>query len=110
MDTTCTIWTWKTVDSQLIAHDKEVYDIAWGGAGGFRGVSADGSVRVFDLRIRTTARSSTSPRRRTRRCWAGLEQAEPEVHGDDGDGQLQGCGAGYLPALPVAELKKHEPR
>lgn len=35
---------------QLIAHDKEVYDIAWGGVGVFASVSADGSVRVFDLR------------------------------------------------------------
>lgn len=34
----------------MIAHDKEVYDIAWGGAGVFASVSADGSVRVFDLR------------------------------------------------------------
>ncbi|GLU24112.1 hypothetical protein SLE2022_400730 [Rubroshorea leprosula] len=31
------------------AHDKEVYDIAWGGVGVFASVSADGSVRVFDL-------------------------------------------------------------
>lgn len=38
------------VDTQLIAHDKEVYDIAWGGGGVFASVSADGSVRVFDLR------------------------------------------------------------
>ena len=38
------------VDTQLIAHDKEVYDIAWGGIGVFASVSADGSVRVFDLR------------------------------------------------------------
>ena len=38
------------VDTQLIAHDKEVYDIAWGGQGVFASVSADGSVRVFDLR------------------------------------------------------------
>ena len=38
------------VDTQLIAHDKEVYDIAWGGVGVFASVSADGSVRVFDLR------------------------------------------------------------
>ena len=38
------------VDTQLIAHDKEVYDIAWGGMGVFASVSADGSVRVFDLR------------------------------------------------------------
>ncbi|KAL2939572.1 WD repeat-containing protein LWD1 [Bienertia sinuspersici] len=35
IDTTCTIWDIEreTVDTQLIAHDKEVYDIAWGGAG-----------------------------------------------------------------------------
>ena len=38
------------MDTQLIAHDKEVYDIAWGGKGVFASVSADGSVRVFDLR------------------------------------------------------------
>jgi DDB1- and CUL4-associated factor 7 len=52
IDTTCTIWDVEreAVDTQLIAHDKEVYDIAWGGAGVFASVSADGSVRVFDLR------------------------------------------------------------
>lgn len=52
IDTTCTIWDIErqAVDTQLIAHDKEVYDIAWGGAGVFASVSADGSVRVFDLR------------------------------------------------------------
>ena len=38
------------MDTQLIAHDKEVYDFAWGGLGVFATVSADGSVRVFDLR------------------------------------------------------------
>ncbi len=38
------------MDTQLIAHDREVYDIAWGGLGVFATVSADGSVRVFDLR------------------------------------------------------------
>ena len=42
------------VDTQLIAHDKEVYDIAWGGVGVFASVSADGSVRVFDLRYTIT--------------------------------------------------------
>nr|GMC52797.1 WD repeat-containing protein LWD1 [Ipomoea batatas] len=47
IDTTCTIWDIEreTVDTQLIAHDKEVYDIAWGGVGVFASVSADGSVR-----------------------------------------------------------------
>ena len=52
IDTTCTIWDIErgVVDTQMIAHDKEVYDIAWGGLGVFATVSADGSVRVFDLR------------------------------------------------------------
>ena len=30
------------IDTQLIAHDREVYDIAWGGLGVFATVSADG--------------------------------------------------------------------
>nr|QPF70692.1 TRANSPARENT TESTA GLABRA 1 [Lilium hybrid cultivar] len=52
IDTTCTIWDIERgiVETQLIAHDKEVYDIAWGEAGVFASVSADGSVRIFDLR------------------------------------------------------------
>ncbi|VDM02978.1 unnamed protein product [Schistocephalus solidus] len=63
IDTTCTIWVigranTKSVSghvkTQLIAHDKEVYDIAFSRAGGnrdiFASVGADGSVRLFDLR------------------------------------------------------------
>ncbi|XAR52139.1 hypothetical protein NMG60_11020057 [Bertholletia excelsa] len=52
IDTTCTIWDIErgAVETQLIAHDKEVYDIAWGESGVFASVSADGSVRIFDLR------------------------------------------------------------
>ncbi|UXI18481.1 hypothetical protein NH340_JMT04424 [Sarcoptes scabiei] len=67
IDTTCTIWGLETgqaigrtnllsgqVKTQLIAHDKEVYDIAFSSAGGgrdiFASVGADGSVRMFDLR------------------------------------------------------------
>ncbi|KAJ0248622.1 Protein TRANSPARENT TESTA GLABRA 1 [Hirschfeldia incana] len=52
IDTTCTIWDVErsVVETQLIAHDKEVHDIAWGEARVFASVSADGSVRIFDLR------------------------------------------------------------
>jgi WD repeat-containing protein 68 len=70
IDTTCTIWNLETgqalaktgrtgqvagqVRTQLIAHDKEVYDIAFSKAGGgrdmFASVGGDGSVRMFDLR------------------------------------------------------------
>ncbi|KAI4300512.1 hypothetical protein L6164_033882 [Bauhinia variegata] len=52
VDTTCTIWDIEkeAVDTQLVAHDKEVCDISWGGFNIFASVSGDGSVRVFDLR------------------------------------------------------------
>ena len=52
VDTTCTIWDIEreAMNAQLVAHDKEVYDISWGGFNVFASVSGDGSVRVFDLR------------------------------------------------------------
>lgn len=53
IDTTCTVWDIekKVSKTQLIAHDKEVYDIAFAkGKDIFATVGADGSVRMFDLR------------------------------------------------------------
>ncbi|KAJ4705312.1 putative WD-repeat protein [Melia azedarach] len=52
VDTTCIIWDIEReiLDTQMVAHDKEVYDISWGGFNVFASVSGDGSVRVFDLR------------------------------------------------------------
>jgi len=53
IDTTCTIWdiTKRVPRTQLIAHDKEVYDIAFAaGVHVFASVGADGSIRMFDLR------------------------------------------------------------
>jgi len=53
IDTTCTIWDieHQQAKTQLIAHDKEVYDIAFArGTDVFASVGADGSVRMFDLR------------------------------------------------------------
>eukprot|EP00996_Jenningsia_fusiforme_P000598 NODE_1535_length_1499_cov_28.882069_g1385_i0.p1 GENE.NODE_1535_length_1499_cov_28.882069_g1385_i0~~NODE_1535_length_1499_cov_28.882069_g1385_i0.p1 ORF type:complete len:345 (+),score=74.21 NODE_1535_length_1499_cov_28.882069_g1385_i0:205-1239(+) len=53
IDTTCSIWDIcaEKATTQLIAHDKEVYDIAFAkGTDVFGSVGADGSVRVFDLR------------------------------------------------------------
>ncbi len=48
------------VKTQLIAHDKEVHDIAFTRAGGgrdlFASVGSDGSVRMFDLRCVVTQR------------------------------------------------------
>ena len=104
------------VDTQLIAHDREVYDIAWGGggAGVFASVSADGSVRVFDLRCTPGELLLTMPHvrlgadqgrvqgqgaqhhhlrvggARPAAAQAGLEQAGPPVPGHPGHGQRQG--------------------
>lgn len=53
IDTTCTIWDIEAqkAKTQLIAHDKEVYDIAFAPSTDvFASVGADGSVRMFDLR------------------------------------------------------------
>ncbi|EGD74314.1 prov protein [Salpingoeca rosetta] len=61
IDTTCTVWNitaekaagraMGSVKSQLIAHDQEVYDVAYSNdVNIFTSVSADASVRMFDLR------------------------------------------------------------
>lgn len=53
IDTTCTIWDVTTgqARTQLIAHDREVFDLAFArGKDVFASVGADGSVRMFDLR------------------------------------------------------------
>jgi len=54
IDTTCTVWNLDTSSAmtQLIAHDREVYDVAWlpGSTDIFVSVGADGSLRAFDLR------------------------------------------------------------
>jgi WD repeat-containing protein 68 len=54
IDTTCTVWDVNTLNAitQLIAHDREVFDVAWlpGSTDIFCSVGADGSLRAFDLR------------------------------------------------------------
>lgn len=54
LDTTCTIWdvNKETIKTQLIAHDKEVLDIAFSlhDEHIFISAGADGSIRQFDLR------------------------------------------------------------
>jgi WD repeat-containing protein 68 len=54
IDTTCTIWDIdrQAAVTQLIAHDREVYDVAWlpQSTDIFVSVGADGSLRAFDLR------------------------------------------------------------
>lgn len=54
IDTTCTVWNLdaQAAVTQLIAHDREVYDVAWlpNSTDIFVSVGADGSLRAFDLR------------------------------------------------------------
>ena len=53
IDTTCTIWDIEnnTVETQLIAHEKAVYDVSYAAQDSvFSTVGEDGSVRVFDQR------------------------------------------------------------
>ena len=53
IDNTCTIWDLnkQTIKTQLIAHDKEVFDIQFGNdENTFISCGADGTVRLFDLR------------------------------------------------------------
>ena len=54
IDTTCTIWDIPslTAKTQLIAHDKEVFDVRFcaNSVDVFVSCGADGSVRMFDLR------------------------------------------------------------
>ncbi|XP_072951375.1 WD repeat-containing protein LWD1 [Typha angustifolia] len=113
IDTTCTIWDIdrEAVDTQLIAHDKEVYDIAWGGVGVFASVSADGSVRVFDLRDKehsTIIYESADPpdtplvrlgwNKQDPRYMATIIMDSPKVVVLDI----------RFPTLPVVELQRHQ--
>ncbi|KAJ2783920.1 hypothetical protein H4R18_001403 [Coemansia javaensis] len=54
IDTTCTVWDVETqqAKTQLIAHDREVFDVAFvaGSQDVFASAGADGSIRMFDLR------------------------------------------------------------
>jgi len=112
IDTTCTIWDIEkeVVDTQLIAHDKEVYDIAWGEVGVFASVSADGSVRVFDLRDKehsTIIYESSQPETPLLRL--GWNKQDPRFIATI---LMDSCKVVILdirfPTLPVAELQRHQ--
>merc|ERR1740121_2054017 len=65
VDTTCSIFDIERqrIETQLIAHDKAVYDIGFGHAVTFASVGADGSLRLFDQRNleHSTIMYETSP-------------------------------------------------
>lgn len=112
IDTTCTIWDIEreVVDTQLIAHDKEVYDIAWGGVGVFASVAADGSVRVFDLRDKEHSTIIyESPQPDTPLLRLGWNKQDPRYMATilmDAS-KVVVLDIRY-PTLPVAELQRHQ--
>jgi len=129
IDTTCTVWdiSANSAVTQLIAHDREVYDVAWvpGSTDSFVSVGADGSLRAFDLRSlehstilyeapspkpsgtvsspSATARPSTSPLLRI-----SFNPLDPHFlatfHADSPDVQVLDMRS---PGKPVSELKAH---
>lgn len=115
IDTTCTIWDVEkgVVDTQLVAHEKEVYDISWGGVGIFGSVSGDGSVRIFDLRDKerstiiyenTTNLGEMSPLLRLE--W---NKADPRFMATVGmDSNKVVVLDIRLPTTPLMELKRHK--
>jgi WD repeat-containing protein 68 len=112
IDTTCTIWDIEkeAVDTQLIAHDKEVYDIAWGGVGVFASVSADGSVRVFDLRDKEHSTIIyESPQPDTPLLRLGWNKQDPRYMATIlmDSSKIVVLDIRY-PTIPVAELQRHQ--
>jgi len=112
IDTTCTIWDLEkqVVDTQLIAHDKEVYDIAWGGVGVFASVSADGSVRVFDLRDKEHSTIIyEAPQPETPLVRLGWNKQDPRYMATILMDQTKVVVLDIrFPTLPVAELQRHQ--
>lgn len=111
IDTTCTIWDVEkeTVKTQLIAHDKEVYDFAFNkGVFQFASVGADGSVRLFDLRNLQHSNiiyESPIAAQLLRLAWNRLDEHYLATIAMD-------CDAVTIldirsPAMPVAELAGH---
>lgn len=111
IDTTCTIWDINamTPKTQLIAHDKEVYDIAFAcGKDIFGTVGADGSLRMFDLRSlehSTILYESPELTPLLRLCW---NKQDPNylatIHSDSQKAIILDI---RVPSVPVAELMGH---
>jgi WD repeat-containing protein 68 len=72
IDTTCTIWDIPTLTAktQLIAHDKEVYDVRFcaNSVDVFVSCGADGSVRMFDLRSLEHSTIIYEPTEKNEKC------------------------------------------
>ncbi|CAG8509607.1 8538_t:CDS:2 [Ambispora leptoticha] len=124
IDTTCTVWNVETTQAktQLIAHDKEVYDVAFasGTVDVFASVGADGSVRMFDLRslehstiiyetntspVNSTHMTPPQPSPLLRLCFNKIDHNYlATFHMDSTDVQILDV---RVPCVPVAELRGH---
>ncbi|KAH8051150.1 hypothetical protein JL720_15213 [Aureococcus anophagefferens] len=111
IDTTCDLGPERAaVKTQLIAHDKEVYDIAFArGKDIFASVGADGSVRLFDLRTlehSTIIYETSSLRPLLRLAW---NKQDPNylaaILADDPRTVILDV---RVPSIPVAELGAHQ--
>lgn len=76
IDTTCTIWdvTRLNAKTQLIAHDREVYDVRFcaNSVNLFVSCGADGSVRMFDLRSLDHSTIIYEPSQKPDKCKCNL--------------------------------------
>ena len=82
IDTTCTIWDIPTLTAktQLIAHDKEVFDVRFcaNSVDVFVSCGADGSVRMFDLRSLEHSTIIYEPsEKNNEKCWYFLIRCTP---------------------------------
>jgi len=111
IDTTCTIWNIETGQpkTQLIAHDKEVFDIAFArGTDIFASVGADSSIRMFDLRSldhSTIIYESPDGKPLVRLAWNKQETNYIATFVMDGTKLI--ILDIRMPSAPVAELASH---
>ncbi len=125
IDTTCTVWNIETASAvtQLIAHDREVYDVAWlpSSTDIFVSVGADGSLRAFDLRslehstiLYETPTSKPASAAAISAAAAGRPATAPllRIAFNSATFNIDSCDIQILdmrsPGQPVMELKAHK--
>ncbi|ORC91930.1 WD repeat-containing protein 68 [Trypanosoma theileri] len=113
VDTTITIWDIESLkNTRLIAHDKDVYDIAFAkGTHTFASCGADGSVRIFDLREIehcTVLYESPNLSPLLRVAWDKLDQTYLTTFGVDGTEVI--VMDIRMPSVPAVFLKNNRPQ
>ncbi|KAI8904986.1 WD40-repeat-containing domain protein [Gorgonomyces haynaldii] len=114
IDTTCTVWDINTLQAktQLIAHDKEVFDVCFSkGTHVFGSVGQDGSVRMFDLRSleHSTILYESSTDKQQALLRIGWNQQDPNYLATfQQDSNSLVILDTRVPAIPVTELIGHD--